>query len=158
MNALYSRARALSRCCATTPAIAFLCVTLASVPADAAEAVTMDMASQAIDLDSGTVFATTPSDPAATGSDIKLAYNADRTPHAVVFPVGDGVELAFIAGVGFDGVTPSELASLTFSTEPPDLPFSANDCVVVRTDLGVYFKLGNAIENGLSITFNFEQL
>jgi hypothetical protein len=92
------------------------------------------------------------------GADMLLAYNADRTPHAVVIPVGDGVEMAFAAGVGFDGISSSDLGSLAFSAEPSDLPFSANDCVVVRTDQGTYFKLGNATESGLSVTFNYEQL
>jgi hypothetical protein len=93
-----------------------------------------------------------------TGADVQLAYNADRTPHPVVFPVGEGVELAFVASVGFDGISSSDVANLAFSTEPIDLPFSANDCVVIRTDQGMVFKLGNATESGMSITFNYEPL
>jgi len=95
---------------------------------------------------------------APTGADVQLAYNADRTPHVVVFPVGEGVELAFVVSVGFDGISSSDVSDLAFSTEPMDLPFSANDCVVIRTDQGMFFKLGNATESGLSITFNYELL
>lgn len=139
--------------------IQLACFLLISVPATAAETVTMGMASQVLDLDAGTVSDSLATDPAGSaGADVQLAYNADRTPHSVVVPIGEGVEMAFVAGVGFDGITSSDLESLTFSAEPGDQPFSADDCVVVRTDQGAYFKLGNASESALSITFNYEQL
>ncbi len=80
------------------------------------------------------------------GADIKIAYNALRTDSAVVFPAGaEGVELAFVANVGFDGVTAASLADLTFLAEPVDLPFTANDTVVVRTDGGALYKLVFAV-------------
>ena len=119
----------------------------------------MEVESQVLDLDAGAVAdALTEDLTAPAGADVQLAYNADRIPHAVVLPVGEGVELAFVAGVGFDGISSADVASLVFSTEPIDLPFSANDCVVIRTDQGTVFKLGNATESGMSITFNYEPL
>ena len=125
----------------------------------AAEIISIEVESQVLDLDTGTVADVLTEDlTTPTGADLQLAYNADLTPHAVVFPVGEGVELAFVASVGFDGVSSSDVSSLTFSTEPIDLPFSANDCVVIRTDQGALFKLGNAAESGMSITFNYESL
>ncbi len=129
-------------------------------PAKATEIATLDMESQVFDLDSGTVADAMTEDPTdnPAGADVLLAYNADRTPHAVVFPVAEGVELAFVANVGFDGISSSDVSTLAFSTEPIDLPFSANDCVVVRTDQGTVFKLGNATEIGMSITFNYQPL
>ncbi len=67
-------------------------------PAMAAEIITMEVESQALDLDAGTVAdALTEDLMVPTGADVQLAYNADRTPHVVVFPVGEGVELAFVA-------------------------------------------------------------
>lgn len=130
-----------------------------SAPAMAAEIITMEVESQVLNLDAGTLAdALTEDLTTPAGADVQLAYNADRTPHAVVFPVGEGVELAFVAGVGFDGVSSADVASLAFSTEPIDLPFSADDCVVIRTDQGMVFKLGNATESGMSITFNYEPL
>ena len=142
-----------------TPIILFCYALMGSTPAMAAEIITMEVESQVLDLDAGTVAdALTEDLTAPTGADVQLAYNADRTTHAVVFPIGEGVELAFVAGVGFDGISSSDISILPFSTEPIDLPFSANDCVVIRTDQGVFFKLGNATESGMSITFNFEPL
>ena len=142
-----------------TPIILLGYVLMVFAPAMAAEIITMDVESQVLDLDAGTVVdALTEDLTAPTGADVQLAYNADRTPHAVVLPVGEGVELAFVAGVGFDGISSSDVSNLAFSTEPIDLPFSANDCVVIRTDQGTVFKLGNATESGMSITFNYEPL
>lgn len=130
-----------------------------SASAMAAELITMQVESQVLDLDTGTIVDALPEDlTAPTGADVRLAYNADQSTHAVVYPVGSGVELAFVASVGFDGISSSDVPNLAFSTEPIDLPFSANDCVVIRTDQGTEFKLGNATESGMSITFNFESL
>lgn len=159
MSSLRSSAPASCRSRVSLRILSFPFVLLACVPATATETVTMEMESQVIDLDSGTISESAPLATAGVaGADVKLVYNADRMPHAVVFPVAAGVETAFVAGVGYDGVSSSDIPSLTFSVVPSDLPFSASDCVVVRTTQGTYFKLGNATESGLSITFNYEQL
>lgn len=130
-----------------------------SSTAVAAAFITMNMETQALDLDSGTVQEVlTASTTQLSVADIRLAYNADRVPHAVVVPNGEKVQMAFVANVGFDGVWASDLAGLTFSSAPIDLPFTANDCVVILTDRGTYFRLGNAVESGMSITFHYAPL
>ena len=130
-----------------------------SSPVMAAEIAILEVESQAFDLDAGTVAAPAPEDVIGlAGADVLLAYNADRTPHAVVIPVAEGVEMSFVAGVGFDGISSSDISSLVFSDEPTDLPFSANDCVVIRTDQGAVFKIGNAVESGSTVTFNYAAL
>ncbi len=159
MNSRHLCALATGRWRFHTPIILLGYALMVSAPAMAAEIITMEVESQVLDLDAGTVAdALTEDLTAPTGADVQLAYNADRTPHAVVFPVGEGVELAFVASVGFDGISSSDVSNLAFSTEPVDLPFSASDCVVIRTDQGMVFKLGNATESGMSITFNYEPL
>ncbi len=159
MSSSHVCALVTDQCRFHTPIILLGYALMISAPAMAAEIITMEVESQVLDLDTGTVVdALTEDLMPPTGADVQLAYNADRTPHAVIFPVGNGVELAFVAGVGFDGISSSDVASLAFSTEPIDMPFSANDCVVIRTDQGTVFKLGNATENGMSITFNYESL
>ena len=142
-----------------TPIILLGYAFMATAPAMAAEIVTLEMESQVFDLDAGTAIDASPEDVIAqTGADIQLAYNADRTPHAVAVPVTEGVEMSFVANVGFDSVSSSDVANLVFSSEPTDLPFSPNHCIVIRTDQGAVFKLGNATESGLSVTFNYEQI
>ena len=132
---------------------------MVSAPAIAVEIATLEVEFQALDLDAGTVLDSSLEGVIApAGADIQLAYNADRVPHAVVFPVGEGVEMSFVAGVGFDGITSLDIPNLVFSSEPTDLPLSPEHCVVIRTDQGAVFKLGNAVETGLSVTFNYAAL
>ena len=109
---------------------------------------------QELDLDSGIVNEAIDMS-ASTTADIKIAYNADRDLHSVVVPVTEHVEMAFVEGVAFDGITLDEVANLAFSSEAVDLPFSANDCVVVRSDQGALYKIGNAVESDTSVTFNY---
>ena len=125
----------------------------------ASEIATLEPESQSFDLDAGTVAEPAPEDMTEpAGADIQLVYNADRTPHTVVIPVAEGVEMSFVASVGFDGISSSDIPNLVFSRKPPDLPFLANDCVVIRTDQGAVFKIGNPVESGMGITFDYEQL
>ena len=127
--------------------------------ATAAEIATLEVEFQGFDLDAGTVIDPSPEDVIVpAGADIRLAYNADRIPHAVVFPFGDGIEMSFVASAGFDGVSLADISNLVFTTEPTNLPFSPQHCVVIRTDQGVVFKLGNAAESGSSVTFNYATL
>ena len=120
--------------------------------------VTLNFESEALDLDSG-VVTTTDIMAEGGGADIRIAYNALRSPSAVVMPDAmSGVELAFVADVAFDGVSAETAAELTFSTQAVDAPFSANDTVVVRTNSGALFKLGNALESDTGITFNYVAL
>ena len=119
---------------------------------------TLNFETEGLNLDDGTV--TTVDIPGeADGTDIRIAYNAFRSPAAVVVSgATEGVELAFVADVAFDGITAESVADLTFSAEPVDAPFSAADTVVVRTANGAVFKLGNASESDTGITFNYAAL
>ena len=136
-------------------------VALLTAPVTQGESVltaTLAFESEGLDLDTGAV--TTVDLPTeAQGTDIRIAYNALRSPSAVVVSgMTEGIQLAFVAGVAFDGVTAESAANLTFSPEPVDAPFSASDTVVVRTDTGVLFKLGNASESSTGVTFNYAPL
>ena len=134
---------------------------LAATAAQSGEVLTTTLAfeNEGLDLDAGMVIAADMPDEADGTADIRIAYNALRSPGAVVVPgATQGIELAFVAGVGFDGVTTESVATLTFSAEPVDAPFSANDTVVVRTDTGAVFKLGNASESDTGVTFNYAAL
>lgn len=91
----------------------------------------------------------------ANGTDIWMAYNALRLPGSLVMVnATDGVELIFVFGVFFDGVTVDSLADLTFSAKPVDASFSTADTVVMRTDTGAVFKLGNASDSDTGVTFS----
>ena len=126
----------------------------------AAGVAVIDVEVQVFDLDSAAVLDSTPGmleTPA--GGDVRFAYNPDRIIHIVAFPAGEGVELAFVDEVAFDAVSAANVAGLTFSSVPIDLPLEASDTVVLRTDTGAIFKIGNAVENSLAVvTFNYERI
>jgi len=136
--------------------LAFLASPLAY--AEGIQTATVAFETEGLDLDTGAVTASDILEP-PDGTDIRIAYNALRSPRAVVMPgAAEGVELAFVSDVAFDGVTAASLEGLDFSSEPVDAPFSAGDTVVVRTATGAVFKLGNASESGTRVTFNYASL
>ena len=114
---------------------------------------------QTLNLDDG-VVSDGAGEPTAepSGADVLFAYNADRTPHVVACPAEEGVEIAFIDNISFDGVSAADVEGLSFSTVPPDLPLENGDTVVIRTDTGAVYKLGNAVESTTAVTFNYEQI
>ena len=144
--------------------VVLLCSMLMVMAAQGAQAAgvafaTLTVENQALDFDTATVLDARPAElDVQAGADVRLAYNADRTPHAVVVPALEGVELAFLDNVVFDGVSPADIAGLSFSVQFVDLPLGMTDTVVVRTDSGAVFKLGNAVEGDLSVSFNYAQL
>ncbi len=141
--------------------ISFLAIALVCLnwPGQAlADSATLEFETQALDLDTGTVTEQAPGLLDGTeGADVRIGYHADRIPHAVVF-AGEGVTLAFMSGVSYDSVTAADVSGLSFSEEVIDQALGANDTVVVKTDAGATFKLGNAIEDDAGVTFNYEQL
>ncbi len=142
-----------------TSAFAILSSLALAPVALAGELATITMETQALDLDTGAVLETDlrgAAEPA--GGDVMFANNADRTPHAVVFPAAEGVTLAFVDDVSFAGVSAEDVDSLSFSAEPADMPMENHDTVVVRTPAGGVFKLGNLSEDGFTVRFNYAQL
>ena len=127
--------------------------------AEAAEIAIIDIQSQALNLDDG-VVSDGAGDPMAesTGADVLFAHHANRMPHAVVFPAEQGVEIAFLDNISYDGVSAADMEGLSFSVEPLDLAWESGDTVVVRTDTGAVYKLGNAVESATAVTINYEQI
>lgn len=118
---------------------------------------TLAYETQGLDLDSGTVIGAAL--PGGEEADIRFAYNASRSPSAVIIPEPiEGVELAYLWDVVFDGVTAESAAGLTFSADAVDISLVAADTILVRTDTGTVFKLGNAIESETGVTFDYSEL
>lgn len=133
-----------------------------SAPAMAvAGSVSLHMETQTLDLASGQVLDQDPLAIAAPSDeargDVKLAYNAARSPHAVVMPAAPGVELAFMDETDFDAVTAENAQALDFAALA-DEPLEPSDTVVVRTADGALYKLGNAQEQGTAVTFDYAGL
>ena len=137
----------------------FLIATTLSLLATSATAESITMAfEQTLDLDTGTVsdMEIIPDEP--TGADVVISYNADRVDHAVVFPVSGAVEMVFVADVLCTNLFPTDMTGMTFTSEPIDQALSTNNCVVVRTDQGLLYKLGGVVESDEFITFNYTQM
>jgi hypothetical protein len=145
------------------PAAAWLglALLLGGAPAWAGPVVTTALAfeSEGIDLDSGTVVETDWLAVDEAGTDLWFGYHADRTPHAVaMINVPAGVEIAYLEQPAFDAVTWSDVPSLAFALEAIDQPFAASHTLVVRTDAGAIFKIGNALESESVVVFDYQEL
>lgn len=120
---------------------------------------TLGFEAQVLDLDTGIVSEQIPGHLDGTdGADIRMAYNADRIPHAVIMTLGEGTTLAVMSNTNYDVVTAADVAGLSYLAEAIDQPLEATDTVVVKTDAGATFKLGNAIEDDAGVTFSYELL
>lgn len=124
-----------------------------------ADIATLEFETQVLDLDTGTVTEQAPGLPDSTeGADVLIGYHADRTPHAVVMIAGEGVTLAVMSDTSYEIVTTTDVVGLSFSAEVIDQPLETTATVVVKTDTGATFKLGNAVEDEVGVTFSYEQL
>ena len=120
---------------------------------------TLDFETQGLDLDTGTVVEVTSGKVVeANQADFFIAYNADVVPHAVLIPATEHAEMAFLSDVAFPDVTVDSISGLTFTAAIVDEPLGENDTVILRTDTGTVFKLGNAVEGETSVTVSYEQL
>ncbi len=117
----------------------------------------LDFETQALDLDTGNIVERMPFGlPISDDTDVYMAFNAGRIPHAVIVPVGVSTEIAYMQGVAYDVVTAEDIVNLEFSREPPDLPLAPMDTVVIRTNSGQVFKLGNCEESESWVAFDYK--
>ena len=144
-------------CLLSIIAITLMGVTLSAQAMAASE--TLEFETHGLDLDTGTVVENDPSQVIEpNGADFFVAYNADFIPHAVLVLASEQVDMAFLNNVALTDITLDSIIGLTFPAHSMDQPLKQNDTVIVRTDTGNIFKLGNAIESETSVTINYEQL
>lgn len=110
------------------------------------------------DLDTGVLeecsFGLCPSDDAW---DVWIQFDSQGDPQAVVrHNASNGVEIAHLAGVALADLTEADVDGATFSVDPIDEPFGPTTVVLVRTDLGSVYALGNPTENTLLLTATFD--
>ena len=124
-----------------------------------ADSATLEFETHALDLDTGTITEQFIDLVDGTeGADVRIGYHADRIPHAVLMTAGEGVTLAVVSNAIYDSITAADVSGLSFSAEVIDQPLEASDTVVVKTDTGATFKLGNAVEDDAGVTFSYELL
>lgn len=109
------------------------------------------------DLDTGTVvecpFSICPSD-----ADWDMyAFDTFGTPRTVIRQNQSiGVEIAHLSGVSLDGLTEQDVASATFTTELVTNGFDAGRVILIKTDLGAIYALGNPVEDTTALTLTFD--
>lgn len=138
-------------------AVAIIC--LAWSAQALADSATLEFETQTLDLDTGLITEQSPALTGGTeGADVRIGYHADRIPHAVAMTAGEGVTLAIMSNASYDSVTAADVSGLSFSAEAIGQALEANDTVVIKTDTGAIFKLGNAVESDTGVTLNYAQL
>lgn len=85
--------------------------------------------------------------------DIYAENDSNSDPHTIIHQnESTGVEIAHLPGVTLDDLTEEDYDGATFTTEPVSEPFDSGRVILVRTDLGNVYALGNPVEDTESIT------
>lgn len=60
----------------------------------------------------------------------------------------------------FESIGVSDIATATFSTGFSNFPLESDDTVILQTDSGAYYRIGNFVLSGLTnvVSFNYEDL
>jgi len=95
--------------------------------------------------------------PTNEGWDIYVQFVSTSDPQATIRQnTTTGVELAHVAGKTLATLTEADVAAATFSASAIDQSFDASRVVLVRTDTGSVYALGNPVENKILLTFTFD--
>lgn len=112
------------------------------------------------DLDTGAMvecsFGLCPSDD---DWDVWVEFDSQGDPQAVIRQNElISVEIAYIDGVALGDLTDADVDGATFTMDPVDAPFGPTTVVLVRTDQGNVYALGNPTEQTLLLTATFEAM
>lgn len=95
--------------------------------------------------------------PTEEGWDFYIEYDAGSDPNSILRAnETTGVEIAHVAGVTLGSLTEADVTGATFTIEPIDDPFDAGRVILVRTDVGDIYALGNPEENNTFQTLTFD--
>lgn len=139
-----------------TAAVALTVVCLAPEPVPYAVRASRDRP----DLDTGAMvecsFGLCPSDDEW---DVWIEFDNQGDPQAIVRQNQDiAVQLAHIDGVALADLTDADVEGAAFSLDPIDAPFGPNSVVLVLTDQGNVYALGNPTEQTLLLTATFDAM
>lgn len=89
--------------------------------------------------------------------DLYVYYNSGTDPHSVIRQnQSQGAEIAHLPGVTLETLTEADVAGATFTTELVADPFDANRVILIKTDLGAVYALGNPVEDTSAQTLTFD--
>lgn len=112
-----------------------------------------------LDLDTDSVETPPPFLPSA-GMDLVIAYNSNTPVHGRVFQERTGREIAHLIGRRFEFVIATDADTATFTASLIDQPFGTDRTILVKTEVGAVYKLGNPVEtaNPRGVTFDYAKL
>jgi hypothetical protein len=86
--------------------------------------------------------------PTQEAWDLYVHSNSQTEPRSVIRQNQTiGVEIAHLPGVTLAGLTEADFEAATFTTELVGDPFGSGRVILIRTDLGNVYALGNAVED-----------
>ena len=92
-----------------------------------------------------------------TAWDIYVHNNTQTDPHAVIRQNQTlEIEIAHLPGVTLDVLTEEDVAGAVFTTDLIADPFDAERVILIRTDAGGVYALGNPVEDGTALTLTFD--
>ncbi|WP_422377926.1 Ig-like domain-containing protein [Roseibium sp.] len=125
---------------------------------------------QGFDLETGEVkIPDFPGMPEIPGSDFTFAYNGNTPPegiNAVLFQnqtPDNPVEIAFLDEIALGSLTQADVDGAFFTSQLVDLPFEADDTILLRTADGNVFAIGNTMEHDapgedFTVSFDYAQV
>ena len=100
-----------------------------------------------LDIDGDTVVSCARSCPFPDATDLRLIFDPASDVHAFLVPNGGtGVEIAEIPGGDFVAVSAADAGTATFTSTASGILFDRTRIILIRTDQGALFKLGNPVE------------
>ena len=89
--------------------------------------------------------------------DFYVYYNGGTDPHSVIRQnQTTGVEIAHLPGVTLEALTEADVGGATFTTDLVADPFDAGRVILIRTDMGYVYALGNPVEDTDAQTLTFD--
>lgn len=89
--------------------------------------------------------------------DMYVYQNSSTTPQGVIRQnQTNAVEIAHLPGVTLSNLTEADYQGATFTTDLVSDPFDAGRVILIRTDLGAVYALGNPVEDDTAMTLTFD--
>jgi hypothetical protein len=110
------------------------------------------------DLDNGAItvcpFGLCPTEEAW---DLHVYFSSQSDPHSVIRQnQSTGAEIAHVPGVALEDLTEQDFEAATFTTDLVGDPFDSGRVILIRTDLGYVYALGNPVEDTVAQTLTFD--
>jgi hypothetical protein len=89
--------------------------------------------------------------------DLHVYNSSSSDPHSVIRQnQTTGVQIAHLAGKTFATLTAADVSGATFTTEWVADSFDSDRVILIKTDVGAVYALGNPVENMTDLTLTFD--